>query len=78
MSKLLGTVEGVSGREVVLALAFVVVALSETFVRGLQPSMPLLILAVLMPLSLVWRIRFPLEVLAACVAVLMIGELVAH
>src|SRR5437867_1304056 len=78
MPKLLRTLKDMSRQEVLLALAVVVPALSEILVRGLEPRTPLLILALLMPLPLVWRIRFPLEVLAASVAVLIVGELVAH
>jgi signal transduction histidine kinase len=68
----------VSRREAFLALAFVVLALGETFLRDLEPRTPLLILAVVIPLPLVWRVRFPLEVLAASVALLIVGELVAY
>jgi signal transduction histidine kinase len=78
MSNLLRTLKDVSRREVLLALAFVVLVVGETLLRGLEPRTPLLILALLMPLPLVWRIRFPLEVLGASVAALIVGELVAH
>lgn len=67
-----------SRREGVVAGAFVVLALSEVLLRGLEPRTPLLALALLVPLPLVWRIRFPLEVLAVSVAVLILGEVVAH
>jgi signal transduction histidine kinase len=67
-----------SRREALLALAFVVISPIEILLRGLEPRTQLLVLAVLLPLPLVWRIRFPLEVLAASVVMLFVGELVAH
>jgi signal transduction histidine kinase len=78
MPNLFRTLKDVSRREIVLALALVVLALGETLLRGLEPRTPLLILALLTPLPLAWRIRFPLEVLGASVAALIVGELVAH
>jgi signal transduction histidine kinase len=78
MSNLVRTLTEVSRREVFLVLAFVVLGLGETSFRGLEPRTPLLILALLAPLPLVWRIRFPLEVLGTSVAILIVGELVAH
>jgi signal transduction histidine kinase len=78
MSNLVRTLKEVSRREVFLVLAFVVLVLGETLFRGLEPRTPLLILALLAPLPLVWRIRFPLEVLGTSVAILIVGELVAH
>src|SRR4051794_10676061 len=77
MSDLLSTVRD-SRRDVFLALTFVVCAVGEALLRGLEPRMPLLILAVLMPLPLVWRTRFPLEVLAVSVSLLIVGELIAR
>src|SRR4051794_12993 len=65
-------------RDVCLALALVVLALGEVLLRGLEPRTPLLVLAVLTPLPLVWRACSPLEVLAVSVALLTAGELIAH
>ena len=78
MSNPLRALRDVSRREALLAPAFLVIALIEILLRGLEPRTPLLALALLLPLPLVWRIRFPLEVLAASVVVLVVGELVAH
>src|SRR2546423_1827956 len=78
MPNLLRTLKEASHREVALAIAFVACGLGEILLRGLEPRTPLLILALLTPLPLVWRIRFPLEVIAASVALLIVGELVAH
>src|SRR3954452_1612596 len=78
MSDLLRTLKNVSPGEVGLALAFAVVGLGEIVLRDLEPRTPLLILALLTPLPLVWRIRFPLEVLGVSVGILVYGELVAQ
>jgi signal transduction histidine kinase len=78
MSNLVRTLKEVSRREVFLVLAFVVLVLGEILFRGLAPRTPLLILGLLAPLPLVWRIRFPLDVLGTSVAFLIVGELVAH
>ena len=78
MSNLLRTLKNVSRGEVGLALAFVVVGLVEIFLRDLEPRTPLLVLALLTPLPLVWRIRFPLEVMGMSLGILINGQLVAH
>ncbi len=78
MSNPLRAPRDVSSREALLALSFVVIALIEIMLRSLEPRTPLLALALLLPVPLVWRIRFPLEVLAAGAVVLVVGELVAH
>jgi signal transduction histidine kinase len=78
MSNPLRALRDVARREALLAPAFLVIALIEILLRGLEPRTPLLALALLLPLPLVWRIRFPLEVLGASVVVLVVGELVAH
>jgi signal transduction histidine kinase len=78
MSNPLRALRDVSRREALLAPAFLVIALIEILLRGLEPRTPLLALALLLPLPLVWRIRFPLEVLGASVVLLVVGELVAH
>jgi signal transduction histidine kinase len=69
---------GLRGGEVAFALALVVAALCEVLLRGLEPRLPLLILAVLTPLPLARRVRFPLEVLGVSTAALILGGLVAH
>src|SRR4051794_34128293 len=78
MADLLRTLTNVSRGEVGLALAFVVVGLGEIVFRDLAPRTPLLILALLTPLPLVWRIRFPLEVMGVSLGILINGQLVAH
>jgi signal transduction histidine kinase len=77
MPNLLSTLED-SRRDVCLAFGLVVLALGEVLLRGLEPGTSLLILSVLMPLPLVWRVRAPLEVLAVSVALLIAGELIAQ
>src|SRR3954452_18597600 len=78
MSDLLRTLKNVSPGEVGFALALAVVGLGEIFLRDLEPRTPLLILALLTPLPLVWRVRFPLEVLGVTVGILVNGQLVAQ
>ena len=78
MSNLLMLLKNVSRREVGLAVAFVVVGLGEIFLRDLEPRTPLLVLALLTPVPLVWRIRFPLQVMGMSVGILINGQLVAH
>ena len=58
--------------------AFVVAGLAETSLRELEPRASLLILALVMPMPLFWRIRFPLETLVACVAFLLVGQVIAE
>jgi signal transduction histidine kinase len=67
-----------SRRDVYVVLVLVGLALGEVLLRGLEPRTPLLVLAVLTPLPLVWRARSPLEVLAVSVALLIAGELIAQ
>src|SRR5581483_1237252 len=78
MSNLFRTLSNMARGDIVLALGLVFLAVGEILLRDLAPRTPLLILAVLTPLPLVWRIRLPLAVLAASVLVLVVGELVAH
>src|SRR3954452_11053662 len=78
MSDLLRTLKNVSPGEVGVALALAVVGLGEIVLRDLEPRTPLLILALLTPLPLVWRIRFPLQVLGVSVGILINGQLVAQ
>ena len=58
MPNLLRTLKNVSRGEMGLALAFVVVALGEILLRDLEPRTSLLVLALLTPLPLVWRVGF--------------------
>ena len=75
---LLRTFKNASRAEVVLALAFFVVGVGEIFLRDLEPTTPLLVLAPLTPLPLIWRIRFPLQVMGMSLGILINGQLVAH
>jgi signal transduction histidine kinase len=78
MSNLLRVFRDLFSREIALAVAFVILASGEILLRGVEPRTPLLIMAGLLPLPLIWRIRFPLEVLVVSVGMLIVGELVAH
>jgi signal transduction histidine kinase len=75
---MLDLLRNVSRREVGLALAFVVVGLAEILLRDLEPRTPLLILALVTPVPLVWRVRLPLEVMSVSLGILINGQLVAH
>jgi signal transduction histidine kinase len=78
MSNFLGSLKNVSRREVALAFAFALVGLGEIVLRDLEPRTSLLVLALLTPLPLVWRVRFPLEVMGVSLGILINGQLVAH
>src|SRR3954452_11569698 len=66
-----------SRRDMCLVVVFVGLAVGEVLLRDLEPRTPLLILAMMTPLALVWRARSPLEVLVVSVALLIVGELIA-
>lgn len=55
-------------RDLLLGSAAALLAIGEVSLRGLDERVPLLVLAVLVSLSLAWRTRAPLAVLAANVA----------
>ena len=68
---------GLSRSDWLVPPAFAVAGLAETTLRELEPRTALLILAVVTPLPLFWRVRFPLETLVASVALLLVGEVIA-